>query len=136
MSAVLQLSSVVRTYRTGALEVDVLKGVDLSLHRGELVGLVGPSGSGKSTLLHTAGLLEKPDEGDVFLDGENCLKLNDRQRTLMRRTRLGFVYQFHHLLPEFTAVDNVAAPLYLSGVKKTEARERAEDLLERMGLSS
>lgn len=135
MSAVLQLSSVVRTYRTGALEVDVLKGVDLSLHRGELVGLVGPSGSGKSTLLHTAGLLEKPDEGDVFLDGENCLKLNDRQRTLMRRTRLGFVYQFHHLLPEFTAVDNVAAPLYLSGVKKTEARERAEDLLERMGLS-
>ncbi|MAI89447.1 ABC transporter ATP-binding protein [Ponticaulis sp.] len=135
MSAVLQLSSVVRTYRTGALEVDVLKGVDLSLHRGELVGLVGPSGSGKSTLLHTAGLLEKPDEGDVFLDGENCLKLNDRQRTLMRRTRLGFVYQFHHLLPEFTAVDNVAAPLYLSGVKKAEARERAEDLLERMGLS-
>ena len=134
MTGVLQLSSVVRTYRTGANAVDVLKGVDLELHRGELVGLVGPSGSGKSTLLHTAGLLEKPDAGSVYLDGEDCLKLNDRQRTLMRRTRLGFVYQFHHLLPEFNAIDNVATPLYLSGVKRSVARDRAVDLLEKMGL--
>lgn len=134
MSVVLQLSSVVRTYRTGDNAVDVLKGVDLELRRGELVGLVGPSGSGKSTLLHTAGLLEKPDEGSVLLDGEDCLKLNDRQRTLMRRTRLGFVYQFHHLLPEFNAIDNVAAPLYLSGVRRSVARERAVELLEKMGL--
>ena len=134
MSVVLKLSSVVRTYRAGENAVDVLKGVDLELSRGELVGLVGPSGSGKSTLLHTAGLLERPDEGTVLLDGEDCLKLNDRQRTLMRRTRLGFVYQFHHLLPEFNAIDNVAAPLYLSGVRRNVARERAVELLEKMGL--
>jgi lipoprotein-releasing system ATP-binding protein len=134
MSVVLKLSSVVRTYRAGENAVDVLKGVGLELSRGELVGLVGPSGSGKSTLLHTAGLLERPDEGSVLLDGEDCLKLNDRQRTLMRRTRLGFVYQFHHLLPEFNAIDNVAAPLYLSGVHRNVARERAVELLEKMGL--
>lgn len=135
MSVVLSLQNVVRTYQTGPTSVEVLKGVNLDLHRGGLVGLVGPSGSGKSTLLHTAGLLEKPDEGLVLLDGQNVHELNDRQRTLLRRTRLGFVYQFHHLLPEFSAVDNVATPLYLSGVSKKLARERAEDLLERMGLS-
>ena len=132
---VLRLVDLKRSFHQGEREIRVLDGASADLFAGQAVALVGPSGSGKSTLLHTAGLLEKPDEGDVFLDGENCLKLNDRQRTLMRRTRLGFVYQFHHLLPEFTAVDNVAAPLYLSGVKKAEARERAEDLLERMGLS-
>ncbi|MAK61982.1 MAG: ABC transporter [Ponticaulis sp.] len=135
MTSVLELKSVVRTYRRGDNEVEVLKGVDLSLDRGQLVGLVGPSGSGKSTLLHTAGLLEKPDSGDVLLDGEDCLKLSDRQRTLLRRTRLGFVYQFHHLLPEFNAIDNVATPLFLSGVPKKEARERARDLLDRMELA-
>lgn len=131
---VLRLIDVKRTYHTGATDVPVLKGIDLDLNPGELVGLVGPSGSGKSTLLHTAGLLEKPDSGEVILDGEDCLKLKDRERTLMRRTRLGFVYQFHHLLPEFNAIDNVAAPLYLSGVNRKEARDRAVDLLERMGL--
>ena len=135
MSAVLSLQNVVRTYQTGPARVEVLKGINLDLQRGGLVGLVGPSGSGKSTLLHTAGLLEKPDDGLVLLDGQNCLELNDRHRTLLRRTRLGFVYQFHHLLPEFTAIDNVATPLYLSGVRKKEARERAEELLVRMGLS-
>ncbi|MFC6199950.1 ABC transporter ATP-binding protein [Ponticaulis profundi] len=131
---VLRLIDVKRTYHTGATDVPVLKGINLDLNPGELVGLVGPSGSGKSTLLHTAGLLEKPDSGEVILDGEDCLKLKDRERTLMRRTRLGFVYQFHHLLPEFNAIDNVAAPLYLSGVNRKEARDRAVDLLERMGL--
>lgn len=135
MSVVLSLQNVVRTYQTGPTSVEVLKGVNLDLHRGGLVGLVGPSGSGKSTLLHTAGLLEKPDEGLVLLDGQNVHELNDRQRTLLRRTRLGFVYQFHHLLPEFSAIDNVATPLYLSGVSKKDARERAEELLVRMGLS-
>ena len=131
---VLRLIDVKRTYHTGATDVPVLKGINLDLNPGELVGLVGPSGSGKSTLLHTAGLLEKPDSGEAILDGEDCLKLKDRERTLMRRTRLGFVYQFHHLLPEFNAIDNVAAPLYLSGVNRKEARDRAVDLLERMGL--
>ena len=134
-SPVLELRDIHRTYTMGKTEVPVLKGVNLSLNKGELVGLVGPSGSGKSTLLHTAGLLEKPTFGDVFLNGQDCLKLKDKQRTLLRRTQLGFVYQFHHLLPEFSAVDNVAAPLYLSGMSKRNARERAKDLLERMGLT-
>lgn len=132
--AVLELIDIYRSYKMGPLEVPVLKGVDFSLRSGELVGLVGPSGSGKSTLLHAAGLLEKPNSGIVRLDGEDCMKLNDRQRTLLRRTKLGFVYQFHNLLPEFNAVDNVCAPLYLSGMKKSQAREYATDLLERMGL--
>lgn len=133
-SPVLELKSVFRTYKTAASSVEVLAGIDLVLRPGELVGLVGPSGSGKSTLLHTAGLLERPDSGEVFIDGQDCLKLSDRQRTLMRRTRLGFVYQFHHLLPEFSAIDNVSAPLFLSGWSKKKANERAVDLLERMGL--
>jgi lipoprotein-releasing system ATP-binding protein len=133
-SPVLELKSVYRTYETAAAKVEVLAGVNLTLRPGELVGLVGPSGSGKSTLLHTAGLLERPNSGEVFIDGQDCLKLNDRQRTLMRRTRLGFVYQFHHLLPEFSAIDNVAAPLFLSGWTKKKAHERSVELLERMGL--
>lgn len=133
--AVLELRKIHRTYKMGKTEVPVLKGVDLTITPGELVGLVGPSGSGKSTLLHTAGLLERPNSGEVIFDGQDCLKIKDRQRTLIRRTQLGFVYQFHHLLPEFNAIDNVAAPLYLSGIKKSEAKNRAIDLLERMGLS-
>lgn len=135
MSAVLELRNIHRTYKMGKTEVSVLKGVDLKITPGELVGLVGPSGSGKSTLLHTAGLLERPNSGEVIFDGQDCLKIKDRQRTLIRRTQLGFVYQFHHLLPEFNAIDNVAAPLYLSGMKKSEAKDRAVDLLERMGLA-
>lgn len=131
---ILQLISVVRSYKMGKTNVEVLKGINLNLFRGELVGLVGPSGSGKSTLLHTAGLLEKPNAGEVLFHDENCLTLSDRQRTTLRRTKLGFVYQFHHLLPEFNAIDNVATPLYLSGVSKKEARARSRDLLERLGL--
>jgi lipoprotein-releasing system ATP-binding protein len=133
--AILELKNIHRTYKMGKTDVPVLKGVDLAITPGELVGLVGPSGSGKSTLLHTAGLLERPNTGEVIFAGQDCLKIKDRQRTLLRRTQLGFVYQFHHLLPEFNALDNVAAPLYLSGMKKSEAKARAEDLLSRMGLS-
>ena len=135
MKPILELRHVERTYRSGPNAVEVLKNVNLALRPGELVGLVGPSGSGKSTLLHTAGLLEKPDAGEVLLDGENSLLLSDRERTLIRRTRIGFVYQFHHLLPEFNAIENVATPLYLAGVKKQWARERAVELLDKMGLS-
>jgi len=133
---VLELRGIERTYKTGEGLLNVLNGADLALAPGELVGLVGPSGSGKSTLLHTAGLLERPDAGGVFLDGEDCLALSDGQRTQRRREKLGFVYQFHHLLPEFNAIDNVAMPLMVDGVKRDEAREAAARLLADMGLSA
>lgn len=134
MVAVLELRAVDRHYASGARKLSVLEGADLSLNAGELVGLVGPSGSGKSTLLHTAGLLEKPEGGQVFLEGEDCLALSDRQRTGLRRSKLGFVYQFHHLLPEFNARDNIAMPLMISGVNRRIARGRADALLEELGL--
>jgi lipoprotein-releasing system ATP-binding protein len=132
---VLELIEIDRVYRTAAGELPVLKGTDLRLNAGELVGLVGPSGSGKSTLLHTAGLLERPEAGKVMLDGIDCLSLDDKGRTAIRRSRIGFVYQFHHLLPEFNAADNIAMPLMIAGVKKKAAREKAVSLLEVMGLA-
>ena len=131
---VLELQGIDRTYRTEAGALNVLRGTDLRVAAGELVGLVGPSGSGKSTLLHTAGLLERPEGGTIFLDGVNCLKLNDDGRTAIRRQKIGFVYQFHHLLPEFNAIDNIAMPLMIAGVKKKAAREKAASLLAEMGL--
>lgn len=135
MSApVLELQGIERTYKTEAGELRVLQGTDLRIAPGELVGLVGPSGSGKSTLLHTAGLLERPEAGSIFLDGINCLKLNDNGRTAIRRRKIGFVYQFHHLLPEFNAIDNIAMPLMIAGVTKKAARDRATRLLAEMGL--
>jgi lipoprotein-releasing system ATP-binding protein len=132
---VLELKGVTRRYVTAAGALDVLTGVDLTLARGEMIGLVGPSGSGKSTLLHTAGLLEHPDSGEVILEGIPCHNLGEGDRTRLRRTRLGFVYQFHHLLPEFSARDNVAAPMMIDGVKRSLARERAGELLATMGLA-
>ncbi|MBU2606349.1 MAG: ABC transporter ATP-binding protein [Alphaproteobacteria bacterium] len=132
---VLELIEIDRVYRTAAGELPVLKGTDLRLNAGELVGLVGPSGSGKSTLLHTAGLLERPEAGKVMLDGIDCLSLDDKGRTAIRRSKIGFVYQFHHLLPEFNAADNIAMPLMIAGVKKKAAREKADSLLEVMGLA-
>tara|TARA_R110002111_G_scaffold33874_4_gene67677 strand:+ start:14767 stop:15456 length:690 start_codon:yes stop_codon:yes gene_type:complete len=133
--AVLELIDINRTYRTAAGELPVLKGTNLRLNAGELVGLVGLSGSGKSTLLHTAGLLERPEAGKVMLDGIDCLALDDRGRTAIRRSRIGFVYQFHHLLPEFNAEDNIAMPLMIAGVRKKAARAKAAELLEVMGLA-
>ena len=135
MSAVLELRNIVREYKSQAGVLSVLSGADLVLNPGELVGLVGPSGSGKSTLLHTAGLLEKPEGGRVFLEGEDCLALNDAGRTRLRREKLGFVYQFHHLLPEFNARDNVAMPLMVGGMPRNKAREKADLILADMGLS-
>ncbi|KCZ94368.1 ABC transporter ATP-binding protein [Hyphomonas johnsonii] len=132
---VLELAGIDRVYRTEAGELHVLRGTNLRLNAGELVGLVGPSGSGKSTLLHTAGLLERPEAGKVMLDGIDCLALDDKGRTAIRRAKIGFVYQFHHLLPEFNASDNIAMPLMIAGVKKKAAREKAERLLEVMGLA-
>ncbi|GGB59834.1 lipoprotein-releasing system ATP-binding protein LolD 2 [Henriciella pelagia] len=132
---VLELRGIVREYKSGPTVLKVLDGTDLTLNRGELVGLVGPSGSGKSTLLHTAGLLERAEGGEVLLDGEEVLKLSDSVRTRLRREKLGFVYQFHHLLPEFNALDNVAMPLMVNGVKRKAAREKARSMLAEMGLA-
>ncbi len=131
---VLELSGINRAYKTAAGELNVLSGAELKLQAGELVGLIGPSGSGKSTLLHTAGLLERPEAGTVLLDGVDCLKLDDKSRTALRRSKIGFVYQFHHLLPEFNAADNVAMSLMIAGVSRKAAREKASELLAEMGL--
>ena len=135
MTAVLELRDIDRHYKSEAGVLRVLEGAELVLNPGELVGLIGPSGSGKSTLLHTAGLLEKPEGGNVFLEGEDCMALNDKGRTRLRREKLGFVYQFHHLLPEFNARDNVAMPLMVGGMPRRKAREKADALLSEMGLS-
>mgnify|MGYP001794698629 FL=1 len=135
MTTVLELRNIVREYKSEAGVLKVLEGANLVLNPGELVGLVGPSGSGKSTLLHTAGLLEKPEGGQVFLEGEDCMSLNDAGRTRLRREKLGFVYQFHHLLPEFNARDNVAMPLMVGGLSRGKARVKADALLADMGLS-
>jgi lipoprotein-releasing system ATP-binding protein len=131
---VLELAGINRVTRRQRAQLNVLSGAELKLQAGELVGLIGPSGSGKSTLLHTAGLLERPEAGTVLLDGVDCLKLDDKSRTALRRSKIGFVYQFHHLLPEFNAADNVAMPLMIAGVSRKAAREKASELLAEMGL--
>jgi len=130
----LRLRAIVRTFRQGDAELEVLRGVDLTLDVGELVALVGPSGAGKSTMLQIAGLLERPTDGDVEIDGESCGKLGDKARTLIRRSKLGFVYQHHHLLREFSATENVMVPQLIDKRPKRAARDRAQALLERVGL--
>lgn len=129
---VLQMVNVSRHFVQGEKQISILDEANFSLKAGETVALVAPSGSGKSTLLHLAGLLEHPDEGDVFIDGEACGNLPDDRRTAIRRSEIGFVYQFHHLLPEFTALENIMMPQLISGLPKSEARERAEQLLDYM----
>ena len=131
---VLSVRGVTRTYDTATGGLTVLRGVDLDVRPGEVVGLIGPSGSGKSSLLHAAGLLEHPTEGEVRIDGDEMGALPDRARTRIRLASIGFVYQFHHLLPEFDARDNVALPLRIAGVKQADARARAEELLTQLGL--
>jgi lipoprotein-releasing system ATP-binding protein len=130
----LELRGVKRVFRQAGAELRVLDGVDLALARGEVVALVGPSGAGKSTLLHVAGLLERPDGGEVIIAGEDCGNLSDERRTLLRRSQLGFVYQFHHLLPEFSALENVMLPQMIAGVPRRAAREKAAQLLDWVGL--
>jgi lipoprotein-releasing system ATP-binding protein len=132
----LELREVRRVFRTGEAEIRVLDGIDLTLRPGEVVALVGPSGAGKSTLLHIAGLLERPDSGAVLIDGEDCGELSDERRTLLRRTELGFVYQFHHLLPEFSAVENVMLPQMIAGAARGRARGKAAALLAGVGLAA
>ena len=132
----LALVGVVRTFRQAGEELQVLRGVSLSLAKGEIVALVGPSGAGKSTLLHAAGLLERPDGGAVRIDGRDCGRMSDNERTEMRRAKLGFVYQFHHLLPEFSALENVMVPQMIAGVGRRAARARARELLGMVGLAA
>lgn len=131
----LVLDGVVRTFKQAGNELPVLRGASVELHPGELVALVGPSGAGKSTLLHIAGLLEKPDAGEVLIAGEACGALSDDRRTEIRRRGIGFVYQHHHLLPEFSALENIVVPQMITGMAKGEARSRAEELLQMVGLS-
>lgn len=132
--AVLELKVVERHYEQGERKLTILNGTDFVLHAGEMVALVAPSGTGKSTLLHTAGLLERPDAGEVILAGRQCGKLSDDQRTAIRRNDIGFVYQFHHLLPEFSALENVMMPQLIKGLSREEASERAGQLLDYMQL--
>jgi lipoprotein-releasing system ATP-binding protein len=132
----LELDAVVRRYRQAGGALEILRGASLRLMPGEAVALVGPSGAGKSTLLHVAGLLEAPDGGRVLVDGQDGGRLGDRDRTLLRRRALGFVYQFHHLLPEFSALENVIVPQMIAGRPRREAARRAAELLERVGLSA
>ncbi len=136
MSDPLVLRGVQRTYRTGAGALPVLRGVDLTLAAGEIVALVAPSGAGKSTLLHLAGLLEKPDGGSVIVDGRDAGALSDADRTAIRRDTIGFVYQFHHLLAEFSALENVMLPQMIAGVPRSVAAARARELLGAFGLSA
>lgn len=135
LSDALVLSDIQRTFHQAGNDLQVLRGAAVSIASGETVALVGPSGAGKSTLLHIAGLLERPDGGEVIVDGEACSDLSDDRRTALRRTAIGFIYQFHHLLPEFTALENVVVPQMIAGVSKSEARKRASELLGMVGLS-
>ena len=131
---VLRLSKIEKSYKEGDGVLPILRGCDFTLFPGEVTALVAPSGAGKSTLLHIAGLLEKPDAGDIMLGGRSCAALDDAARTAIRRTEVGFVYQFHHLLPEFSAVDNVVIPQMIAGLDRKEATRRAMELLSYMKL--
>lgn len=133
--AALALDCVERTFKQAGNDLHVLRGASVSIRRGETVALVGPSGAGKSTLLHIAGLLERPDGGDVIVGGTSCRRLGDDARTALRRTAIGFVYQFHHLLPEFSALENIVVPQMIAAAAKSAARDRARDLLGMVGLA-
>ena len=131
----LALSDVRLRYAEGEGFLEILRGAQLELWPGQAAALIAPSGAGKSTLLHIAGLLEKPDSGEVSIEGQPTSTLDDSQRTALRRNKIGFVYQFHHLLPEFTALENVMTPQMIAGLNKVEARKRAMELLDYLGLA-
>jgi len=131
---ILELRNIYRSFKQGNQTLQVLRGVDLEIAKGEIVALIGPSGSGKSTLLQLAGLLEKPTKGDIYIEGRKCSGVSDSLRTELRRDYLGFVYQYHNLLADFNALENVMIPQLIDGVKEKQARDRAKWLLSRMGL--
>ena len=133
--AILELRGIVRTFRQGEDRIEVLRGASLRLAAGEIVALTGPSGAGKSTFLHIAGLLERPDAGEVVVGGSACGPLSDDQRTALRRRSIGFVYQFHHLLPEFTALENLVLPQMIAGAGRAAAASRAREMLEMTGIA-
>ena len=133
--SVLELKNIKRHFGKGETKTEVLKGIDLKINAGEIVALVGPSGSGKSTLLQIAGLLDTPSDGTIYVAGENASKASDKKRTSLRQNYIGFVYQAHLLLPDFSALENVMMPMLLAGVKEKEAKEHAEKLLDMVGLS-
>lgn len=133
---ILNISGLERTYGEGKHALTVLKDANLQIRAGEMVALVAPSGTGKSTLLHSAGLLERPDAGDVFINAQSTAKMKDPARTALRRTAIGFVYQFHHLLPEFTAAENLMIPQMVRGRSKEVSRQRANELLEYMKIGA
>jgi len=133
-AAALELREVRRIFKQAGTELRVLNGVDLVLDRGKVTALVGPSGAGKSKLLHIVGLLARLDGGMVLIGGEDCSRLSEERRTLLRRSHIGFVYQFHHLLPEFSALENVMLPQMVAGVARRRARGKAAELLNRVGL--
>lgn len=135
MTSSLELKTITRSFQQGEEIIHVLKGIELKIAPGEIVALVGPSGAGKTTLLQIAGLLELPNGGTVMMNGRNCNNLTDGERTDLRREFAGFVYQFHYLLQEFSALENVMLPLLIAGKSRAKARIRAEDLLGRLGLS-
>ncbi|RMD89423.1 MAG: ABC transporter ATP-binding protein [Alphaproteobacteria bacterium] len=135
MTVVLAINGVRKTYLQGPKRLEVLHGVSLAVEPGEIVGLMGQSGAGKSTLLHIAGLLEEADAGEISIAGRPLSKAPERERTRVRREAIGFVYQFHHLLPEFTALENVAMPRRIAGASPAAASARARELLERLGLA-
>ena len=132
---VLTLKKVERSFRQGRQNLEILRDVSLSVRAGEIVALVGPSGAGKSTLLHIAGLLENPDAGSITICGEACAEMVDDERTSVRRRHLGFVYQYHHLLPEFTALENIVIPQIIAGHHNSDARDRGREILAWLGLA-
>ena len=133
---VLRLAAIERRYGRDETTIEVLHGAELSLKAGESVALIAPSGAGKSTLLHIAGLLERQDAGEVYVSGHATSTMNDDSRTALRRSEIGFVYQFHHLLPEFSALENVVIPQMVAGLKRAEAAARARELLGFLGLAA
>ncbi|HAX91896.1 MAG TPA: ABC transporter [Rhodospirillaceae bacterium] len=132
----LLLQDIHRSFEQAGNKLHVLRGCQLTIARGEKVALIGPSGAGKSTLLHIAGLLEKPDEGDIFVGGQKASGLDDAQRTALRRDAIGFVYQYHHLLPEFSARENIIVPQMIAGVSIEDAGKRADELLALINLTA
>ncbi len=132
---VLELKNISQSFKQAGEELVVLRDINLKIAKGEVVALVGPSGAGKSTLLQIAGFLEQQKSGDIFIDGCSARSLSDREKTKIRRDKIGFVYQYHHLLPEFSALENVMLPQIIQGVKKKKAIEKATELLTAMGLN-